>query len=358
VKLPGLAARLEALLARHWWQPGPTWLAMALMPLAWLYASLARRHAVRQQARGAAARPLGVPVLVVGNVVVGGAGKTPTVVAVVRALKAAGYRPGVLSRGHGRQGSSVQGVGPDDEPREVGDEPLLIQRLTQQPVWVGADRFAAARALCTRHPAVDVLVSDDGLQHRALIRQAELIVFDRRGAGNGLLLPAGPLREALPARLAPHQRVLYTGGVASTALPGALGTPQLTGAWPLADWERGDGARRVPLSSLRGRPVVAAAGLAAPEKFYAMLEAEGLTIRRLPLPDHHDYARLPWPEGTPDVLITEKDAVKLRAARTGSTRVWVVPLDLHLPEGLVAELIDLLFAHITPRPDGGALPPP
>jgi tetraacyldisaccharide 4'-kinase len=233
----------------------------------------------------------------------------------------------------------------------------LIQRLTQQPVWVGADRVAAATALCARHPEVNVLVSDDGLQHRALARQVELIVFDRRGAGNGLLLPAGPLREALPTGLAPHQRVLYTSGVASTSLPGALATPELGSAWPLADWERGDGTHRMPLAALRGRPLVAAAGLAAPEKFYAMLEAEGLTIQRLPLPDHHDYARLPWPEGTPDVLITEKDAVKLRAERTGDTRVWVVPLDLQLPNGLMPELIDLLFAHTGQRPDGGALPP-
>jgi tetraacyldisaccharide 4'-kinase len=327
------------------------------MPLAWLYAGLARRQAVRQRARGAA-QALAVPVLVVGNVVVGGAGKTPTVVAVVRALKAAGFQPGVLSRGHGRRGTSVHGVNPSDAPGETGDEPLLIQRLTQQPVWVGADRVGAARALCARHPEVNVLVADDGLQHRALARQAELIVFDGRGAGNGLLLPAGPLRETLPTGLAPHQRVLYTAGVASTALPGTLATPQLGSAWPLAGWERGDGADREPLARLRGRPLVAAAGLAAPEKFYAMLEAEGLTIRRLPLPDHHDYARLPWPEGTPDVLVTEKDAIKLRASRTGSTRVWVVPLDLQLPDALVPELIDLLFAHTGPRPDNRTLPPP
>jgi tetraacyldisaccharide 4'-kinase len=253
-------------------------------------------------------------------------------------------------------------VSPGDDPTAAGDEPLLIQRLTRMPVWVGADRTAAARALCTENPEVDVLVSDDGLQHRALARQAELIVFDARGVGNGRLLPAGPLREPLPGRLGPRQRVLYTAGVASTALAGGLATPRLAGAWPLAAWHRGDATQQVPLASLRDRHLWAAAGLAAPEKFFAMLGREGLGFHRLPLPDHHDYAELPWPPDAADVLVTEKDAVKLNPDTIGTTRVWVVPLDLQLPDGLVPELLGLLFpAPAVPTryaPDlSAALPP-
>jgi tetraacyldisaccharide 4'-kinase len=322
------------------------------MPLAWLYGGLAARNARRQTAKAATNR-LPVPVLVVGNFVAGGAGKTPTVVAVARALQAAGHRPGILSRGHGRQAAAVHRVDPSDSPEQAGDEPLLIHRLTGMPVWVGADRVAAARALCACHPEVDVLISDDGLQHRALPRQAELIVFDRRGAGNGLLLPAGPLREPMPTHLAPHQRVLYTAGVASTPLPGLRALPKLAGAWPLAAWARRDHRQLLPLTALSGRPLLAAAGLAAPEKFFAMLEQAGLTLERLPLPDHYDYRLVPWPPGTPDVVVTEKDAIKLQAADNPDTRIWVVPLDLQLPPELMPGLLELLglpLAHPAPPP--------
>jgi tetraacyldisaccharide 4'-kinase len=333
-----LAARVEALFARHWWRPRPGWLAAFLLPLAAIYAALARRERLR-----AAPQSVPVPLVVVGNFVAGGAGKTPTVIALVRALSAAGKRPGVISRGYGRADGAVREVTPDDGPRIVGDEPLLLRRLTGVPVWVGRDRVTAARALCARYPEVDVLVADDGLQHHALARDAELVVFDERGAGNGLLLPAGPLREALPANLPPRMRVLYTSGTASTALPGALATRRIAAAWPLSAWHAGDHLRAVPLRQLRGRLLMAAAGMAAPEKFYAMLEAAGLTIQRLPLPDHHDYATLPWPAGTAEVITTEKDAIKLELGRVGATRVWVVPLDLQLPEALVRELLALLF---------------
>jgi tetraacyldisaccharide 4'-kinase len=334
-----LAARTEALLMRHWWQPAPTGLAWLLWPLSMLYLGLL----ALQRHRPAAAQPLPVPVLVVGNHVVGGAGKTPTVIAVVHGLQQAGKHPGVISRGHGRLTDTVQAVGPGGTAASVGDEPLLIQRRCGVPVWVGRDRAAAGLALCQAHPEVDVLVSDDGLQHHSLPRSAELRLFDERGAGNGLLLPAGPLRDPLPTVVPPWARVLYTAGHASTALPGVLARRHIHTAWPLQAWLAQDASRSQPLQSLRGRPLVAAAGMAAPEKFFGMLEALGLTLHRLPLPDHHPYTTLPWPSGTPDVITTEKDAVKLDPAQLGSTRVWVVPLDLQLPAGLVADLIALLF---------------
>jgi tetraacyldisaccharide 4'-kinase len=339
-----LAARAEALLSRHWWRPQATGLATLLRPAAALYGLLARRAA-------AAATPasLPVPVLVVGNLVAGGAGKTPAVIALVQALRAAGHRPGVISRGHGRRGKLVQAVLADSTAAQVGDEPLLLRRRCRGPVWVGADRSAAARALCAAHPEVDVLVSDDGLQHRRLARQAELLVFDDRGIGNGLLLPAGPLREPLPAQLQAHQRLLYTGARASTALPGALADRRLVQAWPLAAWHAGDAKPALPLTSLQGRRLRAAAGLGDPEKFFAMLDGAGLDIERLPLPDHFDYRALPWTADGGETVTTEKDATKLDPARAGMGTVWVLPLDFRLPRGLVDELLALLFPNPPPK---------
>ena len=334
---------LEARLTGQWWRRDPSALfALALYPFSILYLLLwlLRRYTLR------AAEPLPVPVIVVGNHVVGGAGKTPTVIALVQALQLAGYRPGVVSRGHGRQGSAPQAVLDSSAVGDVGDEPLLIHRRTATPVWVGRARREAGLALIAAHPEVDVIVSDDGLQHAALRRNAELVVFDERGVGNGMLLPTGPLREPLPATVPPWMRVLYTSGVASTPLPGALATRTLSLAWPLQAWHAGDATQAVPLASLVGRPLVAAAGLAAPEKFFGMLRKAGLDIQPLPLPDHHAYTHLPWPPSTAEVVTTEKDAIKLQPSTMGHTRVWVVPLDLQLPPALVADLLSLL----PPRP--------
>jgi tetraacyldisaccharide 4'-kinase len=210
-------------------------------------------------------------------------------------LTFAGRHPAVVSRGYGRSGSAPAVVRASSLATEVGDEPWLIQRRTGVPVRVDRDRLAAARALCRRHPEVDVLVLDDGLQHHALIHDAAVVVFDERGVGNGALLPAGPLREPMPTDPPHHWRVLYTAGQRSTRWPGALATRQLQSAWPLAAWHAGDASRCLPLHALRGRSLLAVAGLASPEKFFGMLEAAGLQIRRLPLPDHHPYDHLPWP---------------------------------------------------------------
>ncbi|MDE2369395.1 MAG: tetraacyldisaccharide 4'-kinase [Burkholderiales bacterium] len=336
--------RLEALLAPHWWRERPSALARLLQPLA----ALAGFEATRRR-RAAQAERAPVPVIVVGNFIAGGAGKTPTVIALVDALRRAGRHPGVISRGHGRSGRAARAVEPGDRAADVGDEPLLIRRRCGVPVWVARQRLAAARGLCAAHPEVDLLLADDGLQHHALARDAEIAVFDERGIGNGLLLPAGPLREPLPRRLAPTMRVLYTGGRASTPLPGALALRSVERAWPLADWHAGRAAAAVPLAALRGRRLLAVAGIAAPQRFRAMLEAAGLAVELLALPDHAPYDELPWPADTAEVVTTEKDAVKIDPGRIGATRVWVVPLDLALPAGLVDELLALL-----PRTEPGA----
>ncbi len=341
MKLP---AAWEQALVAGWWQPRCTGWHRALLPPAWLYglAIALRELALRKHWLTPGWRAP-VPVVVVGNLVLGGAGKTPTVMALVQALQAAGRKPGVVSRGYGRRGDEVCEVTPQAQGAQVGDEPLLIRRRTGVPVWVGRDRAAAVRALLLAQPQVDLIVCDDGLQHLALQRDAQIIVFDERGAGNGQLLPAGPLREPLPAAVPARTLVLYNAPAASTPLPGALVQRQLAGAVALAEWWAGAAPTLAALQALRGRPVLAAAGLAHPARFFNMLRAAGLQNTELPLPDHHDYTTLPWPPTTADVLVTEKDAVKIAPGRAGSTRVWVVPLDFQLPEGFVANLL----AHCT-----------
>jgi tetraacyldisaccharide 4'-kinase len=218
------------------------------------------------------------------------------------------------------------------------------------PVWVGRARAQAAQGLCAAYPEVNVLVCDDGLQHHALARDIELWVFDDRGAGNGLLLPAGPLREALPHRTPPRAHVLYTGQHISTALPGPVASQQADHAVRLADWWAGgavaDMSNRVPLSALRGRPLLAVAGIAAPQKFFRPMQAAGLSVQCLPQPDHARYDTLPWPaNGTPvEVITTEKDAVKLHPQRLNGAQVWVVPLDLKLPQALLDQILTELAA--------------
>lgn len=326
--------------------------ARLLQPLGWLYRGLAALHRRHGLARRPA-RAAGVPVVVVGNLIVGGAGKTPSVIALVRWLRDTGWTPGVISRGYGRGTDAVAPVQPALGAGASGDEPLLIQLRTGAPVWVGADRTATLAALCAAHPAVDIVVSDDGLQHHRLRRDVQLVVFDDRGAGNGLLLPAGPLREPLPPVLPPRTLVLYNAPAATTPLPGFVARRALVGVTPLADWwAAAEGALR-PLQALRGRPLHAAAGIASPERFFGMLEAAGLSIQRLPLPDHHHFTTLPWPADA-EVVITEKDAVKLPPGRLpAGQRVWVATLDFPLPPGLAAALQPLL----PPPPSGSPAPP-
>lgn len=295
--MPGLSLELALLAA--WTRRGP--LAWALWPLSLLYGALAglRRSLYRLGLRRSARLP--VPVIVVGNVVAGGGGKTPTVIALVRHLRERGLRPGVVSRGHGRQARDCREVRADSDPREVGDEPLLIRRAGEVPVFVATHRVEAAQALLARHPETDLIVCDDGLQHLALARDIEVCVFDERGAGNGFLLPAGPLREPWPR---PVDLVLHTGRRAFAA---GYGATRALSPYAL----RSDGSR-VALAALRGRPLRALAGIARPEAFFSMLREQGLSLARTQaLPDHCDFEHWAPPAGEGELLCTEKDAVKL-----------------------------------------------
>jgi tetraacyldisaccharide 4'-kinase len=317
-------------------------LAWSLLPLAGLYGGVVAIRRWLYRTGWLHRESLPVPVVIVGNLIAGGAGKTPTVIAIVAALRSAGYSPGVISRGYGGNAE-----GPIDVTRNVsagqsGDEPLLIHLRTQVPVVIGRRRVEAARQLLAGHARVDVIVSDDGLQHLALARDVQVLVFDERGGGNRWLLPAGPLREALPCTLPARTLVVYNAEAASTPLPGTLARRALSGAVSLHDWWQGKPADMSTLDGLRGRPLVAAAGLARPGRFFEMLRRHGLSIIPLELPDHHGYASLPWPDDTADVVVTEKDAIKLDPGRLGATRVWVAPLDFRLDATFVSNLIALL----------------
>ncbi len=314
----------------HTWLPR-VWLgrglaAWLLRPLSWLYGALLglRRLAYRQGWRESV-HP-GIPVIVVGNVVAGGAGKTPTTIALVQHLQSLGIAAGVVSRGHGRSDTEVRAVEAGSPPAEVGDEPLLIWQRTGAPVWVGRSRVQAAAALRRVHPEVRVLVCDDGLQHLALQRDLEICVMDERGPGNGWLLPAGPLREPWPRAV---DLLLYTDGVART---GAFAARRQLAP----DARNGRGERRA-LAAFQGTAVDAVAGLARPEAFFEMLRATGLTLAETwPLPDHDDFAGwTPTRSGRP-LLCTEKDAAKLWARQP---EAWAVPLQL-TPEPAFWQALD------------------
>ncbi|WP_322049139.1 tetraacyldisaccharide 4'-kinase [Paraburkholderia sp. J67] len=337
-------ARAESGLARAWQQRGP--LAWALTPLAAVFAAVSGARRAAFAAGWLKSVRVGVPIVVVGNVTVGGTGKTPTVIALVEALRAAGYTPGVVSRGYGAKVERPTPVTAATPARTCGDEPLLIARRSGVPVWVSPDRVAAAQALCAAHRDVDVIVSDDGLQHYRLARDVELVVFDHRLGGNGFLLPAGPLREPLSRRRDatlvnnPFDRALpdWPNTFALKLVPGDawhLANPALRR--PLAQFGAADSANPAQAP----QRLVAAAGIGSPERFFATLRAAGLAPRTLPLPDHYDYTSNPFSEIAADaILVTEKDAVKLGA--WNDARIWVVPVEAALDHRLITLVVEKL----------------
>ncbi|MEX8497483.1 MAG: tetraacyldisaccharide 4'-kinase [Leptothrix ochracea] len=336
-----LGARIEAS-----WRTGGA-LQWSLRPAALLFSTLVATRRTLYRWGWLASQNLPVPVVVIGNRVVGGAGKTPLTIALVEALRAEGWHPGVISRGYGRRNaSSVLAVQPQSRAEDVGDEPLLIQRRTHVPLWVGRNRVEAGQALLQAHPEVDVLLCDDGLQHLPLRRDVEIVVFDERGAGNGWLLPAGPLREPIRVHSDVPQLVFYNAAHRSTDLQGPCGERQLDRLLSLADWWQGGSDSPDPLAELIQRPVLACAGIGQPERFFEALRQRGLAhLQTLALPDHHDFqtAPWPWPADTPDVIVTEKDAVKIDPARLAQDcpglRLWVAPLTLKLPPAFIKSVM-------------------
>lgn len=328
---------LESTLTRAWLRRGP--LACALWPLSQLFRALSGLRAGLYRAGILKAGRLPVPVVVVGNIFIGGTGKTPLTIWLAQALREAGFRPGVISRGHGAEGEAPRAVTPDSNTLDVGDEPVLIARRAGVPVFVGRKRVEAGRALLAAHPEVDVVLTDDGLQHYALARDVEVLLFDGRGAGNGWLLPAGPLREA-PSR----RRDI-------TVVNAPEITPQLAasvGGAPFRMQLVGERAERLggphesrPLASFAGQRLLAAAGIGNPGRFFTLLRGAGLDFAELPLPDHYDFRENPFAGVDADViLITEKDAVKCGQLENlkDDPRLWVVPVTARIDAAL-AELI-------------------
>jgi len=266
---------------------------------------------------------------VVGNVVAGGGGKTPLTVAIVDHLKTAGYAVGIVSRGYGRQQGEVREVHLDSQPSEVGDEPLMMKRRCEVPVFVAQRRVEAAQALLAAYPDTQVLVCDGGLQHLALARDIGICAMDARGIGNGRCLPAGPLREAWPRTV---DLLVHTG---ERSLPEGFGSHRA-----LSSGAVDAHGHRTALHSLQSQTVHAVAAIAQPQAFFAMLQAQGLSLgQTFALKDHADFDDWTAPAGNVPLLCPEKDAVKLWAR---DPTALAVPLPF-LPEpaffgALVAQL--------------------
>jgi tetraacyldisaccharide 4'-kinase len=262
-----------------------------------------------------------VPVIVVGNIVVGGAGKTPLVIALIEALRQRGWKPGVVARGYDGSANSPRLLDAQPDPTVVGDEPALIRVQTGAAVAIGADRVAAARLLLAE--GVDVIVADDGLQHYALARDVEVCVIDGvRRLGNGHLLPAGPLREP-ETRLHEVDFVVCNGGEPRAGeIPMRLA---LASAISIAH-----PGRRMPLARFSGQHVHAVAGIGHPARFFDALRAQGIEPIEHPFPDHHRHAVSDFDFGDDHpVLMTEKDAVK--CATFTREHWWRVPVTPELP---------------------------
>jgi tetraacyldisaccharide 4'-kinase len=312
-------AGLEGWLDRRWY--GDIAPGIGLRALAGLYR-------VARAARGAPEPVrLPVPVLVIGNFTAGGTGKTPLVIALARELSARGWRPGIVSRGHGRRSEGPVRVEAETPVLDSGDEPKLMSEQSGVPVFVDADRVAAARAAIAA--GCNLVLADDGLQHHRLARDLEIEVVDgQRGYGNGLLIPAGPLRE----KPRPCDFRVVNGG----AQP-----PDWSMQLRLGDAHAiEDSARKRALSAFRGARVHAVAGIGNPDRFFASLRAAGLEPSEHPFPDHHEFESRDFSRMRGTILMTEKDAVKCRAL--GLEDAWAVPARAELPPEFFAALAERL----------------
>ena len=334
--------KLTDLLQRAWQRRGV--LAALLLPLAVAFALLAAARRAMYRHGFLSSERLSVPVVVIGNITVGGSGKTPLTLWLIGELQGRGFRPGVVSRGHGGIGHVAE-VLADGDAALVGDEPLMMKRRLGLPVFVGRDRVAAARALIEAHPGCDLIVADDGLQHYRLVRDIEIAVVDGRGLMNGWPLPAGPLREP-PSRLGRVDALVLNGsppGLPPGLLPNAATGPaqfrmRLVGDifHALADPER-----TCVAADLCGLRLAAVAGIGDPGRFFGHLTSLGLSCRFHAFPDHHRYLRADLDAIAADALLmTEKDAVK--CAGLTDRPVWVLPVTAQVEPDLVALVMEKL----------------
>jgi len=348
-------------------------LACVLWPVSLIYGAIVSLRKLLYRLNVFHAQNLPVPVIVVGNVFVGGVGKTPLVIALVKQLTEQGLKVGVLSRGYGRSGDGSQSVTAQSSATEVGDEPVLIARACQVPVFVGKNRFQTGQHLLAQNPHVQLIVCDDGLQHLALAHDLALCVFDERGLGNGWLLPAGPLREPWPVDRSGYSQVI-TLSTSNYAIqnpervneqvlekeeeelqmqvlekdkeqPKELKKPKADFLVPrvLADFaQQADGTTQA-LSIFQGQKVQALAGIGKPQVFFDMLTDIGIALSATKaLADHDDMRSIHIDPEMGEVLCTEKDAVKLWNFQPTA---WAVPLVTEIPK----ELLNTILAHIGPK---------
>lgn len=331
------------------WQ-GRGWLSTVLLPASGVFAVVvALRRALYRRGLLRTER-LPVPVVVVGNITVGGSGKTPLTLWLAQQLQRRGRHPGIISRGHGGDTGSgqVREVHADSLAREIGDEPLLLKRRSGLPVFVGRDRAGAGRALLASHPECDLILSDDGLQHYRLARDVEIAVLDSRGLMNGRLLPAGPLRE--PAGRLRHVDALVFNGPVGLADGGvAVFTMDLDGG---TFYSLADPARTCQASALKDLKLAAVAGIGSPRRFFDHLAGLGLKFSAHAFPDHHRYLAGELSAiGADAFLTTEKDAVKCH----GLTRrpVWVLPITAQVaPAQAGSDLVAHVEQCIMEKPHG------
>lgn len=313
------------------WQGTTLW-HLLLIPLSWVFGLLARLRRTLYRFGMLRAQRLPVPVIVVGNISAGGTGKTPLVAWLARELAMHGWQPGVISRGYGGSALTPQQASIHSDTVRVGDEPVLLASLVQCPVWVGRDRPAAGRELLVAHPQVDVLISDDGLQHYRLARDVEIAVVDgARGFGNSRLLPAGPLREPV-ARLDDVDAIVVnqpaTAQLNLPAMPPVY-SMRLEGAYFV---NLVDPTRSVDAAYFDGQEIHAIAGIGHPQRFFDQIAALGIHAQAHAFPDHHAYraADLAY---SGHILMTGKDAVKCRAFATQN--MWALPVQASIQPDLI-----------------------
>lgn len=324
--------RREVWLEKHWQRT--TFVSALLYPFSLIFrAGVALRRAAYRSGVLRSER-LPVPLIVVGNITVGGTGKTPLVLWLAEFLIEHGRRPGIVSRGHGGVVREAHAVAADASPARFGDEPVLLARRSGCPVWIGRDRTAAARALLRSEPSCDTLISDDGLQHYRMARDVELVVVDaQRAFGNRWMLPAGPLREPT-ARLRSVDAVVFNGGHKPNADDVTTFGMQLRGREfrNLLNPEHTVGA-----DYFQDKRVHAVAGIGNPARFFAHLRDLGIAFEAHAFADHHAFTRkdLDFPRAEA-VLMTEKDGVK--CAAFASEKHWVLPVEAS-PDAALGALV-------------------
>jgi len=319
-----------AWLERHWYSA--TLVSFLLLPLSLVFRGAVALRRAFYRLRVLSVIRIPVPVIVVGNITVGGTGKTPLVLWLVGFLRTRGMRPGIVSRGYRGNSRGPRAITPASDAATGGDEAVMLAQCCNAPVWVGADRVAAARALLAASPACDIIISDDGLQHYRLARDMEIIVVDgHRGVGNGRMLPAGPLRE--PAtRLASAGAIIVnvseSAAVALKTITPAAYAMSLSGGefYNLLNPER-----RADAEYFRSRRVHAVAGIGRPQRFFEHLRRLGVTFIAHPFPDHYRFTVADLAFVNADcIVMTEKDAVKCRGFAHETH--WVLPVAAQVDE--------------------------